>query len=81
MQSGAAAAFACRTWQSLVSQPVLLCRCCGYVMGCIPAMQWHGTLMMKIFWCFLSHALQSTLWVSNSILGSSPALLTLQLGS
>ena len=37
-------------------------------MTSVSARWWHGTRMMSIYWCFLSH-LQSTLWVSNSILG------------
>ena len=38
-------------------------------MSTVPVIQWHGTLMMNIYWCFLSQTWPSTLWVSNSILG------------
>ena len=72
MQSGAAADGACRTWQSLVLLPFLMCRCWVYVTRTVPAWQRHGTLMMKIFWCLLSHTVdtvQSTSCVSDMFLG------------
>ena len=49
-----------------------MCRCWVYVTRTVPAWQWHGTLMMKMFWCLLSHTVhtvQSTSWVSDMFPG------------